>query len=123
MTAKLGHIVGKRFTEIPAGLDYSRPHPHTSVGIEIEVEKVPRIPPDFKRWTVNSDGSLINGLEYISDPVWGTAITDALPGSYPVDRVVDRDQEIGETDGARTGGQHEPRIDLARFLPGCRVRR
>ena len=77
---KLGKIVGKRFLEIPAGPDYSRPHPHTSVGIEIEVEKVGSrmFGPDFKRWTTTSEGSLVNGVEFVSDPVWGTAITDAL---------------------------------------------
>jgi hypothetical protein len=79
MTQNLAHLVGRRLCEIPAGPDYTRPHPHTSVGIEIEVEKMPARPPDFKRWTVdNNEGSLINGLEYVSDPVWGTAITDAL---------------------------------------------
>jgi hypothetical protein len=77
---KLGKIVGKRFLEIPAGPDYNRPHPHTSVGIEIEVERIGgvRLGPDFKRWTTTTEGSLINGVEFVSDPVWGTAIADAL---------------------------------------------
>lgn len=75
---KVSQLVGVRMSEIPVGLDFSRPHPHTSVGIEVEVEDLSDQPPEMKRWTTTTDGSLVNGTEFVSDPVWGTAITDAL---------------------------------------------
>ena len=77
----MSQVMGKRLPEIPVGPDLSRPHPHTSVGIEVELEGIPRRGVDdvqLKRWNIVADGSLQNGTEYVSEPVWGTAITDAL---------------------------------------------
>lgn len=75
----LAETLGRRFPEIPCMPDSSRPHPHTSVGIEIELENVSHATPDGKRWhTYTNEGSIINGVEFISHPVWGTGITDAL---------------------------------------------
>ena len=76
---RLQDIVGKRLNEWSVGPDYQRPHPHTSVGIEVEVEGA-RNPSahELKRWHTVADGSLQGGIEFVSDPVWGTSITDAL---------------------------------------------
>lgn len=75
----IGAQLGRRFPEIPAVADEQRPQPHTSVGIEIEVEGVRVRDMPFKRWSIDdTEGSLINGVELVSDPVFGTAITDAL---------------------------------------------
>jgi len=75
----LSALMGKRFPEIPCSPDLNRPHPHTSVGIEVELEGLPQDMEDGKRWRIHrGEGSLINGLELISDPVWGTGITDAI---------------------------------------------
>ncbi len=77
---KLSQIVGRNLREIPVGPDYTRPHPHSSVGIEVEVEGIRGLMRDgMKRWRVDTnEGSLVNGVEFISEPVWGTAITDSL---------------------------------------------
>ncbi len=79
MELLVSDLVGKRLPEIPVVADYARPHPHTSVGIEVELENIRagNIPP-LKRWQKDTDGSLQGGVEFISDPVWGTAISEAL---------------------------------------------
>lgn len=77
----ISEITGRKLVEKEVGPDKNRPHPHTSVGIEIEVEGIPGRPVSkwpFSWWTVKSDGSLSNGLEFVSEPVWGTAISEAL---------------------------------------------
>ncbi len=75
---KISNIVNRRLPEIPVAPDDRRPHPHTSVGIEVEVEGVQVDEFESKRWKVVKEGSLQNGVEFVSDPVWGTAIVDAL---------------------------------------------
>lgn len=77
-SSNLSRIFNKRLPEIPTMPDPLRPHPHTSVGIEVELEGSFRDIPDMKMWRVESEGSLIGGVEFVSEPVWGTAITDAL---------------------------------------------
>lgn len=81
---KLSRIVGKNLPEFPVQPDYTRPEPHSSVGIEVEVEGIRARTDDFKYWDVSRDGSLQGGVEFISAPIWGTAINDALAelGSY-----------------------------------------
>lgn len=75
---KLSKIFGKRLPEIPTLPDPLRPHPHTSVGIEVELEgRFPNLN-EMKMWRVEREGSLIDGVEFVSEPVWGTAISDAL---------------------------------------------
>lgn len=76
--AKMSEIIGRQLAEFSVGPDYTRPHPHTSVGIEVELERIVDPPQFLKRWHLERDGSLQNGTEFISEPVWGTAITDAL---------------------------------------------
>ena len=76
---KLAQIYQRRFPEIPVQPDINRPHPHTSVGIEVELEQMRwNFKENLKRWYVTKEGSIINGIEFVSDPVWGTAIRDAL---------------------------------------------
>ena len=76
---KLARIIGKKLSEIPMAPDIKRPHPHTSVGIEVEVENVFRFQNiEWKRWSTVTEGSILDGIEFVSEPVWGTAITDAL---------------------------------------------
>ena len=75
---KLSTIFDKRLAEIPVVPDLARPHPHTSVGIEIELEGTFPNVRDMKRWRAVQDGSLVGGVEFVSEPVWGTAISDAL---------------------------------------------
>ncbi len=81
---RMSQLVSKRLAEIPTMPDETRPHPHTSVGIEVEVEGMGSMGAsasvfnNLKCWNVVSDGSLQNGIEFVSEPVWGTAITDAL---------------------------------------------
>lgn len=75
----IAQVLSKRLPEIPCMEDQARPLAHSSVGIEYEIENLSEIPPGLKRWSVShNEGSVINGVELISDPVWGTAITDAL---------------------------------------------
>jgi len=78
--SRLSDMIGHRLNEIPVGPDYTRPHPHSSVGIEVEVEGIREYRDTFfKRWRIDeNEGSLVNGIEFISEPVWGTAITDTL---------------------------------------------
>ena len=81
MKTKLGQMVGRRLPEFAVGPDQARPHPHTSVGIEVECEGITIYDArkwDSKRWRSVEEGSLQNGCEFVSDPVWGTAIADAL---------------------------------------------
>ena len=87
MNSKLSKIFNKRLPEIPTAPDPKRPHPHTSVGIEVELEGVFHTQPEMKMWNVVGDGSLINGIEFVSEPVWGTAISDALHELSSVLRV------------------------------------
>jgi hypothetical protein len=76
---KVSKILDRRLAEIPCTRDESRPHPHASVGIEYEIENLQVAPENLKRWQIdNREGSIINGVELVSDPVWGTAIGDAL---------------------------------------------
>ena len=75
---KLSRYIGKHQPEIPSMPDYTRPHPHTSIGIEVELEGITDYHVEWKRWNTASDGSLYDGVEFVSEPVWGTAITDAL---------------------------------------------
>jgi Putative amidoligase enzyme len=78
---KIGRMVGKRLPEFAVQPDPMRPHPHTSVGIEVEAEGIEEhaaLEWDTKRWRVVGEGSLQGGCEFVSDPVWGTAIVDAL---------------------------------------------
>jgi len=76
---KLSQMLGRKMNEIPCGPDYSRPHPHSSVGIEVELEGIRGWHHrTWKRWSFVKDGSTHNGIEFVSEPVWGTAITDAL---------------------------------------------
>jgi hypothetical protein len=75
---KLSTILNKQLNEFPVDLDYDRPHPQSSVGVEVEVEGVTSNSDDFKYWDVVHDGSLQHGLEFVSKPVWGTAISKAL---------------------------------------------
>lgn len=75
----ISDIVGHKLVEREVAPDPSRPHPRTSVGIEVEVEGIQgRDSWPFRWWTVKHDGSLSNGLEFVTEPVWGTAITEAL---------------------------------------------
>ena len=77
---KLSKITRRSIPQYTVMPDYQRPHPQTSVGIEIELEGLRpyniRFP--FKRWKIVEDGSLRGGIELVSDPVWGSAIDDAL---------------------------------------------
>jgi len=76
---KLGEAVGRSMSEIPVTADYALPHPATSVGIEIEMEGLRgRRLHGLRWWDVKEDGSIINGVELVSKPIWGTAITEAL---------------------------------------------
>ena len=75
---KIQEILGRRLNEFAVGPDWTRPLPHTSVGIEVEVEGDAGNANGLKYWTTVNDGSLQGGIEYVSEPVWGTAITGAL---------------------------------------------
>lgn len=75
---KVQEILGRTLNEIPVGPDWTRPLPHTSVGMEVEVEGLHGVIGNLKHWQLSRDGSLQNGVEFISHPVWGTAITGAL---------------------------------------------
>lgn len=78
--SKLDTILGRRFPEIPSMPDEARPLPHASIGIEVELENISRDRvEDGKRWRIyGEEGSIIRGVEFISDPIWGTGIRDAL---------------------------------------------
>ena len=78
---KVSQLLRKSVPQYAVVPNYLRPHPQTSVGIEVELEGIAvttatRHP--FKRWAVVEDGSLKGGCELVSDPVWGSAIDDAL---------------------------------------------
>lgn len=79
---KMNTIVVKRLPQYSIHPDFSRPHHQTSVGIELEVENIDSYSPhltNLKRWTVDrEERSILNGIELVSDPVWGSAISDAL---------------------------------------------
>ncbi len=75
---RISDINNKRFPEIPVGPDFTRPHHHASVGIEVELEGVNSPPQPLKMWQSVHDGSLQGGVEFVSDPVWGSAISAAL---------------------------------------------
>ena len=75
----MSEMLDRKLPEIPVAPDPLRPHPHTSVGIEVELEGVTiSRRANLKRWEIVGDGSLQDGCEFVSLPVWGTAITDAL---------------------------------------------
>jgi hypothetical protein len=75
---RIEDITGRKLPQIKVEPDPARPHPSCSVGIEVELEGI-RFAKSFGNlWIISSDGSLQNGIELISVPVWGTAITDAL---------------------------------------------
>jgi len=80
MSYPMSRILNKpALNEYEVSPDPKRPLEHCSVGIEIEVEGFEIGVMDSKRWRVSHDeGSLQGGVEFISLPVWGTAITDAL---------------------------------------------
>jgi len=79
---KIGDITGRTLQEYAVSEDPNRPHPKCSVGIEVELEGIPQVSTAAKKalslWTLAHDGSLQNGIELVSKPVWGSAITDAL---------------------------------------------
>jgi len=58
--------------------DPSRPIPDCVVGVEIELEGVTADPSKFTLWNIVPDGSLRDGIELVSIPVWGTDISLAL---------------------------------------------
>ena len=74
---KICDIVGKKLIEREVSPDHSRPAARTSVGIEVELEGVSPAT-GLNWWSCVNDGSLNNGIEYVSEPVWGTSISDAL---------------------------------------------
>jgi hypothetical protein len=78
----MSEITGHTLTEFPMAPDKNRPHPSCSVGIEVEVEGFKEVSSSAMRrlslWKLVKDGSLRNGCEFVSQPVWGTGIADAL---------------------------------------------
>ena len=69
MKTKLGQMVGKRLPEFAVGPDQARPHPHTSVGIEVECEGITIYEAcrwESKRWRAVEEGSIQNGCEFVS---------------------------------------------------------
>ena len=78
---RLSNLLGKNIPQYSVFPDFKRPHHQTSVGIEVEVENISRRDHrllGLKRWKVADDPSVPDGIELISDPVWGSAISDAL---------------------------------------------
>ena len=79
---KIGEITGRTLQEYPVDEDLRRPHPKCSVGIEVEIEGVrvisDKVQKSMTLWGLQHDGSLQNGIELVSQPVWGSAITDSL---------------------------------------------
>lgn len=74
---KISELVGKKLDQFKVQSDRDRPS-DTAVGIEIEVENLQETGYNFKLWDTVHDGSIVNGVEFVSKPVWGTAIKDAL---------------------------------------------
>jgi hypothetical protein len=74
----ISKLVGKTLNETPIQPDPSRPLESSSVGIEVEVEGIDPYNDEFVFWRIAGDGSLQGGVEFISQPVWGTGITSAL---------------------------------------------
>jgi hypothetical protein len=74
---KIAQLVGKKLDQFVVKSDKARPS-DTAVGIEIEVENLSEADYGLKLWDQIRDGSIVNGVEFVSKPVWGTAITDAL---------------------------------------------
>lgn len=74
---KMSQLVGKKLDQFKVQSDKSRPS-DTAVGIEIEVENIMEQEYTLKLWDQVGDGSIVRGVEYVSKPIWGTAITDAL---------------------------------------------
>lgn len=78
----IGEILGRSLPEVEVTEDASRPLPRCSVGIEIEVEGIRSVSTTdqsaLSQWAITHDGSLQNGIELVSKPVWGSAITQAL---------------------------------------------
>jgi len=75
---KMSKITGRELPQFKVTTDPARPS-DTAVGIEIEVENI-RDEGQFKfnLWDMIHDGSIVNGIEFVSKPIWGTAIKDAL---------------------------------------------
>ncbi len=74
---KMSTLVGKTLDQFQVRPDPNRPS-DTAVGIEIEVENVSAEGVTLKFWDTVRDGSIVNGIEFVSKPVWGTAIWEAL---------------------------------------------
>jgi hypothetical protein len=75
---KISDITGKQLAQLQVKPDPTRPHPECSVGIEVELEGININSALGKLWAVKREGSLQNGVELVSVPVWGTGITQAL---------------------------------------------
>lgn len=75
---RISKLVGKTLNETPVKPDPTRPLQSSSVGIEVEVEGIDPYDFEFDFWNVVGDGSLQNGVEFVSQPVWGTGISAAL---------------------------------------------
>lgn len=74
---KMSQLVGKKLDQFKVMPDAARPS-DTAVGIEIEVENIELDVHKLKLWDQVSDGSIVRGVEFVSKPIWGTAIKDAL---------------------------------------------
>ena len=74
---KISQLVDKKLDQYTVEPDSSRPS-NTAVGIEIEVENLQEREYGLKLWDQVHDGSIVNGVEFVSKPIWGTAIKDAL---------------------------------------------
>lgn len=74
---KMSQIVGKKLDQFRVQSDQARPS-DTAVGIEIEVENIQEDAHGLLLWDQVIDGSIVRGVEFVSKPIWGTAITDAL---------------------------------------------
>ncbi len=75
---KISQLVGKKLDQFEVLPDKNRPSDN-AVGIEIEVENLDMSDKyKLKLWNQVGDGSIVRGVEFVSKPIWGTAIKDAL---------------------------------------------
>lgn len=78
---KLTELLDRRgLSQVEVKADPQRPST-TAVGIEVEIENMPTrqmMREEFDLWSVTSEGSIQQGCEFVSRPIWGTQITAAL---------------------------------------------
>ena len=75
---KVSSLVGKTLDQFEVKPDQMRPS-DTAVGIEVEVENMRGSScQGLKFWNTTQEGSIVRGCEFVSKPIWGTAITEAL---------------------------------------------